>query len=95
MRVHPATPFQAPLLAGVQDLCESTPPPRSKRHCWPPAGAELRDVYITTRICLHCGIRRITHHEGGRPWIEWQGADGVRLDVERTPACEPAEGGDT
>jgi hypothetical protein len=88
-------PAESTGAGGVQDRCESTPPPRSKRHCWPPAGAELRDVYITTRICLHCGIRRITHHEGGRPWIEWQGADGVRLDVERTPACEPAEGGDT
>lgn len=56
------------------------------RHQWSPP---YRKPYRTERVCLRCGMVRVTRHEPGQiPWpeYEWKGR---RVDSGgRTPKCE-------
>jgi hypothetical protein len=53
------------------------------RHQW---GEPARFVYKTERVCLRCGLCKVTRHEPASTWIEWwRGVD--RIQTERTPAC--------
>lgn len=56
----------------------------STRHKW---SAPRRDVYLTFRDCVRCGLIKITHHEGHRPWISFE-RDGRHVESAGTPACE-------
>lgn len=60
------------------------------KHRW---GDKNRLEHKTEQQCIHCGLVKVTRHEteGGRDvyWTEyWRGLD--LLQVESTPACEPA-----
>jgi hypothetical protein len=49
--------------------------------------------YKTERLCLHCGLIKVSRHEteGGRDrhWTEfWRGLD--QIEGSGTPVCEPA-----
>lgn len=56
------------------------------RHEWSPP---YRTQYRTERVCLKCGMVKITRHEpGALPWqvFEWKGR---RIGAAgRTPECE-------
>lgn len=61
----------------------------NSRHRW---GEPVRFPHKTERVCLKCGMVKVTRHEwdGGREvcWQEfWSGED--QIDADRTPACEP------
>lgn len=63
------------------------------RHSW---GAPDRFPNKTERVCVHCGVVRVTRHEGVRHWTEfWRGLERVASDGHgwRTPACERGEEG--
>jgi hypothetical protein len=57
--------------------------PRGK-HRW---GEPARHRTKTERVCLHCGLVKVTRHEPGRrPWLEWwRGLDKIVSDA--TPPC--------
>lgn len=55
-------------------------------HAW---GKEaVRELYLTTRTCIQCGMKKLTHHEGAFPTIEWKRGD-VTIPGTKTPACAP------
>lgn len=55
------------------------------RHAW---GDPVRFQYKTERICLVCGLIKVTRHEPStHPWLEfWRGSE--KLDVQCTPVCQ-------
>ena len=50
------------------------------KHSW---GEPTRELHETTRVCAHCGLKRITVHEGEHPWTEY------RRGAERAPTAGP------
>lgn len=62
------------------------------RHRWSPH-AYRPDEHHTIRLCLNCGLKRVTRHEGDRHWLEFYDTEGMRIRIEgdRTPPCEPQE----
>jgi hypothetical protein len=64
-----------------------------QRHSWsgPSRPSELR----TERVCVRCGLLKVTRHDGGTsalPWVEfYEAISGLLIETERTPRCEPAD----
>lgn len=68
----------------------------SERHRWgdpisifenTPSGCEE-----TERVCILCGIVKITVHPRDRsefPWRAWRTREGTRMEVDHTPPCRP------
>ena len=55
-------------------------------HAW---GKEpVREIYLTTRTCSRCGLKKLTHHQGAFPTVEWKRGD-VTIPATKTPPCEP------
>lgn len=63
-------------------------PRTSTRHRW---GEPLRETHLTERVCRHCGMLKITHHDGGFPWTEFRHRqrEGLAMRVWRSPARTP------
>lgn len=58
----------------------------TKRHKW---GEPLRDIYLTTRVCIVCSLRKVTHHEGVVfPWVTYHFGEGEKEPA--MPQCELA-----
>lgn len=72
---------------------------RALRHSWPKAfepgyrsihGSEYTDGNSRTeRACAHCGLVKITVHDGGgRSWREWRRPGETRaFRSDKTPLC--------
>lgn len=57
-----------------------------RRHQW---GEAMRYEHSTTRMCLRCGLVKVTRHEPNvRAWIEFVRDCEPLRGVEGTPACE-------
>lgn len=58
----------------------------TKRHSW---GPPYRQQYRTERVCLNCGLVKVTRHEpGALPWVEFL-YKGRRAECGgRTPECK-------
>jgi len=57
------------------------------RHRW---GDPARYPLKTERVCLRCGLIRVTRHDAGPtavPWVEFWNGDG-RVETPATPKCE-------
>jgi hypothetical protein len=59
------------------------------RHQW---GKPQRYLHKTERVCIKCGLVKVTRHEAEGPrdlhWMEyWRGLDQIKSHT--TPACEP------
>lgn len=63
--------------------------PKLSRHRWGPK--TVVSPYKSERECQNgCGIVKATRHENNRHWVEyWRDLD--KIDVIRTPACEPVD----
>lgn len=58
-----------------------------RRHQW---GEAMRYEHSTTRMCLRCGLVKVTRHEPNvRPWVEFVRDCEPLGGSEGTPACEP------
>lgn len=54
------------------------------RHRW---GEPVRFSHKSERTCIHCGMTKVTRHEGNRHWLEfWKGLE--KIGAESTPPCE-------
>lgn len=66
----------------------------NKRHSW---GEPIRFEHKSERVCVHCGLIKVSHHEGDSHWIDfWRnGLLGTPdlIATDRTPACEGAANG--
>jgi hypothetical protein len=56
------------------------------KHKW--GEPDRSDPYSTRRQCTRCPTVKVTRKEHPQYWTEfWR--DGVRVSVDKTPACEP------
>lgn len=69
----------------MNDVATIAPKTKAGRHSW---ADPVRFEHKTERLCVLCGIVKVTRHEPGvQPWLEFfRGLD--RIECERTPACE-------
>ena len=51
----------------------------------------------TERECRHCGLLKVSRHEGNHHFTEWwmpaEGGMPTQIYSDGTPACEPVEAG--
>lgn len=58
----------------------------TQRHQWSPP---RRTEYRTERVCLKCGLVKVTRHEpGARPWQEFERRRELLRGASKTPECE-------
>lgn len=58
----------------------------SARHQWSPA---RRTSHRTERVCLKCGLVKVTRHEpDALPWQEFERRGRILRGVQGTPKCE-------
>lgn len=45
--------------------------------------------HLSERVCIRCGIKKLTHHEDREHWAEFRGTDGQKIEATdgRTPGC--------
>jgi hypothetical protein len=67
------------------------------RHRWGesqfvPRNPDLARNDQTERVCINCGLVRITvHPPQGFPWREWRDrGSSIQYTADRTPECVPA-----
>jgi hypothetical protein len=56
------------------------------KHRW--GEPDREDPRLTLRVCIHCGMRRLTHHDPGRrPFVTFASKEGAAYHGEGTPKC--------
>ncbi len=61
------------------------------KHRW--AEAVRDDPWTTRRVCVFCGLVKVTRHEpenDPQHWTEWERPQQGRFRSDKTPACERA-----
>lgn len=46
--------------------------------------------HLSERVCIRCGLKKITHHEDRWHWAEYRAADGSVVEAQdsrRAPGC--------